>query len=963
MSEPVRLVIWDLDETFWKGTLTEGGLTEAEHAGDIVIKLAQRGIMSSICSRNDYVSVQDLMERWGVWRYFIFPSIDWSSKGARVASIIEAVQLRPETVLFLDDNPMNLQEAKYFTPTLQVAGQNFVQEMLADVRLRGKDDQALTRLATYKLLEEKQQAQIKAGGEVYGFLRESGITVEIVYDIEANIDRAVELINRTNQLNFTKHRLPENPDLARATLREQLSLFNVQAGLLRVRDNFGDYGLVGFYAQRKGAGYHDLLHYCFSCRTLGMFAELWFYRELGRPAVAMTGEVLTDLHDEQIPVDWISYYAGTEHQGLVNAHWDDVLLIGGCDIQALSHYLQPHARTLHSHFISVRHGMEIRTDHTTMLARSGIPPTKEELYFLRLAGYQCGDFNLPNLTATPGLVLLSLWADAYYLLFQHRRLGHVAPFSPAALWHHDVLALDEGSLLARQASPEAMLVFHYLEANAICIGLIDETTFKRNLELIVSRFQDSSSVVLLLLSERACETIPGLLVRHKVFNQWMIEATRLRPNITTVSIDPHIHDRAEITGPTHFHRIVYQRLASAIIKEFPAASLSTSSVIQPVNTQSLPVEEEDIEATLAIDPAVIEIFRQRGAESVPSCFELANILHLHGHFAQASALYKRAYDLHPKAPGIYPLAQSLLYARLLCLIKDRQALEDNELVSLRMLNTQFYKLVCGAQLLMNDANPHSAIALMENCYEEFHTGEESDLIYVAGILKVFSASRRRIENYRRSAGVQSDIIPRNLFFYWDQAPPVEIQQNFEYHSALNYFNIRVFNKATAEHWLYETFGFEARAVFLNARHPAEAADILRVHVIYQYGGYWLDADIRLHSVDRFEKFLPKNVEHVFLLTAGNVVHNDFFGAVRGSKILSDCLLSLYRNCFLHPGLYIPFKTGPGIFARALNRAYYNAFTGAGLVPSAMVLDQENFDYVIEEFPVTYKSGAGTWHNV
>jgi hypothetical protein len=26
-AEPVRLVIWDLDETFWKGTLTEGGIT------------------------------------------------------------------------------------------------------------------------------------------------------------------------------------------------------------------------------------------------------------------------------------------------------------------------------------------------------------------------------------------------------------------------------------------------------------------------------------------------------------------------------------------------------------------------------------------------------------------------------------------------------------------------------------------------------------------------------------------------------------------------------------------------------------------------------------------------------------------------------------------------------------------------------------------------------------------------
>jgi predicted enzyme involved in methoxymalonyl-ACP biosynthesis len=27
MTEPVRLVIWDLDETFWHGTLTEGGIS------------------------------------------------------------------------------------------------------------------------------------------------------------------------------------------------------------------------------------------------------------------------------------------------------------------------------------------------------------------------------------------------------------------------------------------------------------------------------------------------------------------------------------------------------------------------------------------------------------------------------------------------------------------------------------------------------------------------------------------------------------------------------------------------------------------------------------------------------------------------------------------------------------------------------------------------------------------------
>ena len=26
-AEPVRLAVWDLDKTFWKGTLSEGGIT------------------------------------------------------------------------------------------------------------------------------------------------------------------------------------------------------------------------------------------------------------------------------------------------------------------------------------------------------------------------------------------------------------------------------------------------------------------------------------------------------------------------------------------------------------------------------------------------------------------------------------------------------------------------------------------------------------------------------------------------------------------------------------------------------------------------------------------------------------------------------------------------------------------------------------------------------------------------
>jgi predicted enzyme involved in methoxymalonyl-ACP biosynthesis len=54
MADPVRLVVRDLDETFWRGTLVEGGIREYERAHhEIVVELARRGILSSLCSKND----------------------------------------------------------------------------------------------------------------------------------------------------------------------------------------------------------------------------------------------------------------------------------------------------------------------------------------------------------------------------------------------------------------------------------------------------------------------------------------------------------------------------------------------------------------------------------------------------------------------------------------------------------------------------------------------------------------------------------------------------------------------------------------------------------------------------------------------------------------------------------------------------------------------------------------------
>ena len=132
--EKIRLVIWDLDEVFWKGTLTEGGYLYSEEAHEIVVSLAERGIMSSICSKNDFETVRSILIDRGIWDYFVFPSIDWSSKGRRIKYIVNASQLRPETVLFIDDNPSNRGEAVSAVPGLNIADEKIIPTILVSVQ-------------------------------------------------------------------------------------------------------------------------------------------------------------------------------------------------------------------------------------------------------------------------------------------------------------------------------------------------------------------------------------------------------------------------------------------------------------------------------------------------------------------------------------------------------------------------------------------------------------------------------------------------------------------------------------------------------------------------------------------------------------------------------------------------------------------------------------------------------------
>lgn len=330
MSDKIKLIIWDLDETLWDGTLSDGAVSEKKELTDLLKKMAHRGVISAVCSKNDEAQAAKELGRMGLTDYIVLSSVSWESKGSRIHDIISTLQLRPCNVLFVDDNMSNLQEARYVEPDIQVVLADKVLSEIASGNLvfDEKDDSSLTRLDQYKTLMERKTSE-KQYSSNEEFLYYSDIRVELSEDNTDRIGRIYEMIHRNNQLNFTKDRISE--DEVRALFLDP----EVRSGCVSVRDKFGDHGIVGCYALKNGR----LEQFVFSCRILNMGVEQWVYSVLGYPEITVVEPVASQLKNDYVP-SWINQ-TGVSTDARQQTDNSRIIVYGSCPLRPIWAYLQP----------------------------------------------------------------------------------------------------------------------------------------------------------------------------------------------------------------------------------------------------------------------------------------------------------------------------------------------------------------------------------------------------------------------------------------------------------------------------------------------------------------------------------------------------------------------------------------------------------------------------------------------
>jgi hypothetical protein len=170
------------------------------------------------------------------------------------------------------------------------------------------------------------------------FLRSCDISISFDFDVDTNIERIIELINRTNQLNYTKKRL-ETPDQL-TEFRSNLAGYGIRAACISCRDKYGDYGVIGFYLYKRTVKQFVLLHFVFSCRTMNMGIEQFVYEYIGSPPIAIVPEIAYPL-DSHKKIDWITVADKVNEPAGLLRDDNELLLVGGCELLQLASFCSP----------------------------------------------------------------------------------------------------------------------------------------------------------------------------------------------------------------------------------------------------------------------------------------------------------------------------------------------------------------------------------------------------------------------------------------------------------------------------------------------------------------------------------------------------------------------------------------------------------------------------------------------
>lgn len=303
-------LVLDLDNTLWGGVIgddgaegielgmeTPGGMAYSEFQSYLK-QLSRLGILLNVASKNEEAIARTGFDRAdSVLKAedFLCFEANWEPKSHSIAKIAKKINILPESLVFVDDNPAEREIVRQTLPGVTVAQFAGPEEMIAAIDKAGyfevtafsADD--ARRNEMYK--ENLQREQLEASfGSYDDYLASLDMTCEAGPFTPEHAERLTQLINKTNQFNLTTRRYSA-AEVARLMADENaVTLYG------RLVDKFGDNGIVSAMIGTIEDGVCTIDLWIMSCRVFKRGLEEMMMDEFVRRALAKGAKKIVGLY-------------------------------------------------------------------------------------------------------------------------------------------------------------------------------------------------------------------------------------------------------------------------------------------------------------------------------------------------------------------------------------------------------------------------------------------------------------------------------------------------------------------------------------------------------------------------------------------------------------------------------------------------------------------------------------------
>jgi FkbH-like protein len=302
-----KCLVLDLDNTLWGGIVGDDGVDNVKIGqGDAqseaytqlqkyILGLKNRGIILAVCSKNEEdIAKRPFLEReemiLRLTDIAIFKA-NWNDKASNIKEISERLNIGIESMVFLDDNPVERDFVRQSLPSITVLEveadpSNLLKalEHCGCFETISITDEDKSRTELYRANSKRETAKHQSLS-TESYLESLDMECKIMHFQPETIKRVTQLINKTNQFNLTTKRYTET-QVGEISKDATFKTFQVE-----LNDKFGNNGLVSVLIFRQMGKTWECDTWLTSCRVFGRTLENFILNNI--VTLAIKSEIVT----------------------------------------------------------------------------------------------------------------------------------------------------------------------------------------------------------------------------------------------------------------------------------------------------------------------------------------------------------------------------------------------------------------------------------------------------------------------------------------------------------------------------------------------------------------------------------------------------------------------------------------------------------------------------------------------